>query len=253
MKMHFATLILIVVCVFCSALGAAKDENELTNYDHKVIEQFKKYGHMSGGVGYPEGHQYWEDLKWFYAQKEKVRPALMYLLEHEYKGQWEKMSDVMNGLGNREQEDQSDLVAHIRKNLPKLIDNEDRQKNRYKHKSIRFIVEYGDASDLPLLEKFLNVEGELPKFHVKKNIQKLKDRLARGEALKNARDNRGKRPQPVDVDNQFSNHSPKRDSSKPAPVAAVGEISLWSKWPIMLAVIFVLGGIFIWLKAKSRA
>lgn len=138
-----------LMCTFCSALEAAKEKHELSSYDHKVIEHYKKYGHMSGGVGYPEGHQYWKDLKWFHNQGDKVISGLMYLLEHEYRGQWDKMNDVMSGLGNPHREDRSDLIEHIRKNLPQLVGNEERKKHRYKHNSIDLLVQYGDASDLP--------------------------------------------------------------------------------------------------------
>ena len=141
-----------------------------------------EHGHYTDHPGYPEEHQYWKDLKWFYAQKEKVRPALMYLLEHEYKEQWEKMSNTMNGLETRPG-NKNDLVNYIRRSLPQFVDNREKEAGRYLNKSIRLLSKYGDSSDLPLLEKFLNIEGIIEQFHVKENIQKLKDRLAKEKEL----------------------------------------------------------------------
>ncbi len=252
MKTHITTLILMLVCSFFTALEAAREKHELTDYDRRVIAFYMEHGHYTDHPGYPEEHQYWKDLKWFYAQKEKVRPALMYLLEHEYKGQWEKMSNTMNGLETRPG-NKNDLVNYIRRSLPQFVDNREKEAGRYLNKSIRLLSKYGDSSDLPLLEKFLNIEGIIEQFHVKENIQKLKDRLAKEKELSKIRDNRGNRLESADADNKIGSSPVPSNASKPALTAEADETSLWNKWPIMLAVLFVLSAVLVWLKAKSRA
>jgi hypothetical protein len=241
-----------LVCSFFTALEAAREKHELTDYDRRVIAFYMEHGHYTDHPGYPEEHQYWKDLKWFYAQKEKVRPALMYLLEHEYKGQWEKMSNTMNGLETRPG-NKNDLVNYIRRSLPQFVDNREKEAGRYLNKSIRLLSKYGDSSDLPLLEKFLNIEGVIEQFHVKENIQKLKDRLAKEKEISEIRDNRSKRPKPADEINKLDKPSPERASSKSATTTATSQTPLWSKWPIIVVIVLVLSAIFIWLKSKSRA
>lgn len=230
-----------------SVLKAAEDKRELTDYDYKVIEQFKKYGHMSGGVGYPENHQYWKDLKWFHDQGDKVRPGLMYLLEHEYKGQWNQMRDVMSGLGNRRDEDQSDLVEHVRRNLPQFVDKVKNDNRGYVYKSLRYLSEYGDASDIPLMEKFAEIGGEIERLHTRQDIRKLKDRLTREKELKEM-DTKKKR------DYEVSDEARKRGPTKSQEKPSVEKKESAYQWMYILAtVVFSLAAFWYLKRIQTRS
>lgn len=253
MKTHIATFILIIACAFFPALEEAKGEHELTDYDRRVIDFAKKHGHYTDHPGYPEGHQYWRDLVWFHNAGDKVIPGLMYLLENEYKGQWNKMRDVISTLGNRHRKDRSDLLRHIRKNLPQFVEEVNTHNGGYIYTSLRCLSQHGDASDIPLMEKFAKIGNEIEKLHTRQDIQKLKDRLAKEKELSKIRDNRGNRLESADADNKIGSSPVPSNASKPASTAEADETPLWRKWPIMLAVLFVLSAVLVWLKAKSRA
>lgn len=148
----------------------------LSEYDKKIISFIKKEGHSMDAPTYPEGHQYWKDLKWYRAQGRQVRPALIYLLEYDYAGDWPKMHDVMNGL-TYISGDQSDLVTHIRKQLPKLINIKDETSLGYIQESIEILAKHGDVHDLSLMGKFQDVDDKIVKFKINQSIQKLSERL----------------------------------------------------------------------------
>ena len=240
-------MFLMLCFIFCLDIGIAQEATPLCGYDQKIIAFYREHGHYTDHPGYPENHKYWEELRWFRAQGIKVRPGLVYLLENEYKGQWEKMSDVMSGL-SQASGDKSDLVGHIRKNLPDLIGNEERQKDGYVHKSIRFLAQYGNATDLPLLEKFLNVEGELPQFHIRKSIQKLKTRLAKEKEHSKIWD--GDRKPPSKKSGQVVTVVLGK-SSIPTQTASAEETKIRSKWPVVLAIILAVVVLMFRIKLKS--
>ncbi len=242
MKIYFVTLGLLMVSASFSILKAAEDRRELTDYDHKVIEQFKKYGHMSGGVGYPEDHQYWKDLKWFHDQGDKVRPGLMYLLDHEYMGQWNQMRDVMSGLGKRRNEDQSDLVEHIRRNLPQFVESMEKGNEGYVYTSLGYLSQYGDASDISLMEKFAEIGGEIERLHTRQDIRKLKDRLTREQELKEGRlKKRG---------DEVSDEERKQRSSKNQENSSVEKKEPASRWMYILVPVVLSLAAFGYLKRK---
>ena len=243
------SLKIIFACLMCS-FGIVSAENRvLKSYDQKVVDFYKEHGHYTDHPGYPEGHQYWKDLAWFREQGDKVRLGLMYLLEHEYKNQWEKMSDVMCGLSHASG-DKSDLIEHIRKNLPNLIGDEEGEKHGYKHTSIRFLAQYGNATDIPLLEKFLDAEGILPQAHVKASIKKLKNRLAKEKEISVIHPNRSRRHSENSA--QATAKVPEK-SSGPAQTGTVEKTKTWYKCSVILAVIFSLGGLAIWIQKRGRS
>lgn len=100
----------------------------------------------------------------------------------------------------------------------------------------------------PLLGEFLNVEGELPKFHVKESIKKLKGRLAKEKEISEVRSNRSKR---------LSKNSAQATTTVPGKpsistqIALVEKATVWKRWPIILAVILAVAGLIFWIKSKS--
>jgi hypothetical protein len=57
-----------------------------------------------------------------------------------------------------------------------------------------------------------------------------------------------------DVDNtQDMSRIPRRNDDDFVETNTItDDAKAWNKWPIVLAIVLVLGGVFIWLKAKSR-
>jgi len=166
----------------------------------------------------------------------------MYLLDHEYMGQWNQMRDVMSGLGNRRNEDQSDLVEHIRRNLPQFVESMEKGNEGYVYTSLGYLSQYGDASDISLMEKFAEIGGEIERLHTRQDIRKLKDRLTREQELKEGRlKKRG---------DEVSDEERKQRSSKNQENSSVEKKEPASRWMYILVPVVLSLAAFGYLKRK---
>lgn len=143
----------------------------------RVIEFTREHGHYVDAPGYPKDHPYWEDLQWYRGQGAAVRPALMYLLTDEYRGDYGKMSDIVITLKNAPG-DQTKLLDFLRSELAEQPDPRSDDYYLLVNAALPVFSAYGNRSDLKLIRQYQADDDVRVRVNVKRHIEKLEERLA---------------------------------------------------------------------------
>lgn len=170
----------------------------------RVLESFREHGHYVDAPGYPTDHPYWDELQWYRDQGAAVRPALMYLLTDEYRGDYGRMSDVVMALKTAPG-DQTKLLDFLRSELAQQP--EPRPDNYYMlvNSALPVFSTYGNREDLDLIRQYEADDDVRLRVNVGRHIEKLEERLA-NEASKPVR--QPKAPQRQDNEVEPGNKAP---------------------------------------------
>lgn len=159
MKYFILTLVLLILPI--GFLFAGDGNEDLSDYDKKIVSMFKKYGHHDEIPMYPKDHPYWGELIWFKKQGEKVRPALMHLLRYDYANDIKKKSSVISALVNAKG-DQSDILEYARNEI-KLIDEKKTEEGMtgFIQTLLSVLSSHGDTKDLDEINRFSSHDNVL--------------------------------------------------------------------------------------------
>ncbi|MCH7227852.1 hypothetical protein [Haloferula sp. A504] len=167
---------LAVLVVFQPALFAEGDPPS-DPISARVLESFREHGHYVDAPGYPKDHPYWKELQWYRDQGAAVRPALMYLLTDEYRGDYGKMSDVVMALKTAPG-DQTKLLDFLRSELAEQPDPRSDDYYLLVNAALPVFSAYGNRSDLNLIRQYQADDDVRVRVNVKRHIEKLEERLA---------------------------------------------------------------------------
>jgi hypothetical protein len=143
----------------------------------RVLESFREHGHYVDAPGYPKDHPYWKELQWYRDQGAAVRPALMYLLTDEYRGDYGRMSDVVMALKTAPG-DQTQLLDFLRSELAEQPDPRSDDYYLLVNAALPVFSTYGNRSDLNLIRQYEADDDVRVRVNVKRHIEKLEERLA---------------------------------------------------------------------------
>jgi len=126
---------------------------------------------------YPKDHPYWEDLQWYRDQGAAVRPALMYLLTDEYRGDYGKMSDIVITLKNAPG-DQMKLLDFLRSELAEQPKPRPDDYYLLVNAALPVFSAYGNRVDLELIRQYEADDDVRVRVNVRRQMEKLEKRLA---------------------------------------------------------------------------
>jgi hypothetical protein len=243
MKTIFTLMLLSIIASYPAA-----ELPHLSDLDRQVMAMFNEHGHYSEPPGYPKGDPDWDRLQWYRDLGDKVRPGLMYLLTVDYKGDYHKMTNAINGLRTAPG-DPSELLIYVRANLPGMSEGEDADgKQGYIQSCLGVLGESGTPDDMELIRIFQTHPDYLVRSRALAESRNLLKRIDSGEFDKggvrrkpnpSVGDQRGGRPS-ASVPGPEANKGASEDSSN-AP--SIG-------WLIALAGLLIMA-LFGWWRFRS--
>ncbi len=167
----------ITAALICLSIHFTWGEPPSDPVSSRVLQFTREHGHYVDAPGYPKDHTYWEDLQWYRAQGAAVRPALMYLLTDEYRGDYGKMSDIVTALRSAPG-DQTELLEFLRSELAQQP--EPRPDNYYMlvNSALPVFSAYGNRGDLDLIRQYEADDDVRVRVNVGRHIENLEERLS---------------------------------------------------------------------------
>lgn len=242
LKIFLGVICMLGICPLTMAAESAPKDAVST----RVLSFFREHGHYVDAPEHDADSSYWIELKWYRAQGEGVRPALMYLMTVEYGGQFAKMADTLNALLNAPG-DQAEVLRFVRTELRSLYEEGNEEASSFVNVSLRALAKYGDGGDLSLIEQFKDFPDPTVRSSAFRQYQNLKKSV----------EDQQKRPKPfLDSDgaegsatgrDRPDSASPDGTSSSP-PSQADGPS--WIAWGLLVAGFALIVGIVGYLRSK---
>jgi hypothetical protein len=207
----------------------------------RVLESFREHGHYVDAPGYPKDHPYWEDLQWYRDQGAAVRPALMYLLTDEYRGDYGRMSDVVMALKTAPG-DQTQLLEFLRSELAEQPEPRPDDYYLLVNAALPVFSTYGNREHLDLIRQY-EADGDVRvRVNVRRHVGKLEERLAEKAS------NPGRQPRAPE--RQENETEPRRKApSGDVPASTVdgaeGAGFNWPLWSAGCVLVVAIAGYFV--------
>ena len=208
----------------------------------RVFEFIREDGHYVDIPLYPKHHPYWQNLQWFRDQGDAVRPALMYLLTEEYRGNYSKMSDMVSTLANAPG-DQTKVLDFVRSELAEQPEARPDDYSLFLSCAMSALSAHGDRNDLILIQGFESDDDVLVRLSAERHARNLAKRLAEGQT----------RPlrSPVERDDR---EAPRTDppAAERSEAASDAGAQIGSRYAVWCAAVILLVALFIYFAVRHR-
>ncbi len=171
--------LLFITFLFFASIPLEAGEIRLSDLDREIIEFFETE-HFDA-PDYPDLESLHNKLRWYWGLGQKARPALMYLLTEKYDGNLENMKRAIDALSAMDG-DRSDVLNHVRTNLPGMIDSEEiYEKSNYINSCLGALGRHGSPEDMDLIRTFLDYQDYIVKTMAENQLIHIQQRIDAGE------------------------------------------------------------------------